>query len=112
MRHPEAAYPRSLDPLPAGPGCDRVPAADTIPEFTFAYAPQLNASGKAIDFQLTAVPKGKGVLSRNPLMVDGRGIVFVDNPWWMTNVAPKVIVMPSEREYSQIDALRSSIERT
>lgn len=110
MLHPEAAYPKSLDSLPAGQGCERAPAANMIPEFTFAYTPQLNASGQVIDFQLTAIPKAKGVLNRNPLLIDSRGIVFVDYPWEMANVLPKVMVMPSDREYSQIDALKLGIE--
>jgi hypothetical protein len=53
----------------------------------------------------------KGVNNRNPLLSDSRGIVFVYYPWEMAGVTPKVMVMPSDFEYSQIRALRSNIEK-
>jgi hypothetical protein len=112
--HPGAGYPPSLESLAKGWdwACDTKAESESIPEFTFAYAPQKDAStGRVVDFQLTAIPKQKGVQSRNPLMTDSRGIVFVDYPWFMENALPHVEVIPSELGYSQIEAFQSDIER-
>jgi len=104
MLHPEAEYPASIDPLPAGYTCAPSPPTDPIPEFTFTYTPQTDSSNNRVtDFQLTAMPGQKGVRGREPMLIDGRGIVFVDYPWEMQNVTPKVMVMPSDLPYSQID---------
>jgi hypothetical protein len=81
--HPEAGYPQSLDSLPADWKCKTKLASDANAEFTFAYATQKDATGRIADFQLTAIPKQKGVLNRDPLMTDGRGIVFVYFAWAM-----------------------------
>ena len=111
MVHPNSEFPASLEQLPADSGCERAPTADTIPEYTFTYTPQTDAAtGHVNDFQLIAIPKAKGVLNRNPMLIDGRGIVFVDYPWEMENVTPRIMVLPSDRQYSQIDALKGNIE--
>ena len=108
MQNPTADYPESLDQLPAG--CN-LQSGDLPPEFTFSYAAQNDSSGQASDFRLTAIPKMKGVLGRNPLLSDSRGIVFVYYPWEMEGATPQVMAMPSDREYSQIDALKSNVEK-
>lgn len=110
MLHPDAEYPLSLDHLPADVGCERAPAAETVPEYTFTYNPQKEpTTGRVTDFQLIAIPKAKGAQNRNPMLVDSRGIVFVDYPWEVANASPKVMVIPSDRDYSQIDQLRGNI---
>jgi hypothetical protein len=112
MQNREQGYPVSLDSPPAGWGCDTKFTADMVPEFTLFYSAQTDAaSGVAVNFQLTAVPKEKGVRGREPLLSDNRGVVFVYYPWEMENVLPKIMVMTSDRTYSQIEALKNNIER-
>jgi hypothetical protein len=111
MVHPDSEFPATLENLLRDSGCERVPAANAIPEYTFAYTPQFDAkTHRIIDFQLTAIPKAKGVVNRNPMLVNSRGIVFVDYPWEMAGVTPKIMIMPSDRSYSQVDQLRSNIQ--
>ena len=93
MLHPEADYPATLIPHPADWACDTNFAANAVPGFTLEYEPQKDAAtGRVTDFQLTAMPDKKGIRGRDPLMIDSRGIVFVDYPWEMENVTPKVMV--------------------
>jgi hypothetical protein len=106
---PKAPFPDTLSNFPGGPGCASAPADEKIPAYTFSYEPRSNATGKIADFRLTAVPKTRGLQSRNPLMTDQRGIVFVDYPWEVNSV-PKIIVIPSDRFYSQVDHVKSNIE--
>ena len=111
-RHPEAGYPASIDPLPPGYTCDPSLPTDQIPEFTFTYTPQTDpANGRVTDFQLTAMPGKKGIRGREPLLVDSRGVVFVDYPWEMENVTPQVMVTPSDVSNSQIDGLKFNLDR-
>ena len=108
--HPEAPYPRAIDPQTRW-FCDTRVAANTIPDFKLSYTPQTNpVSGYVVDFQLVAVPKRKGVANQNPLMIDQRGIVFAKDPW-AEDVPPKIVATPGDRAYSQIDVLKSNIER-
>lgn len=108
--HPQASYPRAIDPQTRW-GCDTKFAANTVPGFKLSYAPQTNPiTGNVLDFQLVAVPKKKGVANQNPLMIDQRGIVFVKEPW-ANDVPPKIVAAPGDRAYSQIDVLKSNIER-
>ena len=108
--HPQASYPRAIDPQTRW-GCDTKFAANTVPDFKLSYAPQTNPiTGNVLDFQLVAVPKKKGVANQNPLMIDQRGIVFVEEPW-SNDVPPKIVAAPGDRAYSQIDVLKSNIER-
>ena len=109
MVDPNAPFPDSLSDFPQGPGCASAPAEDKIPGYTFSYEPHPDTSGKIADFRLTAVPKARGMQSRNPLMTDRTGIVFVDYPWEVNSV-PKIIVIPSDRFYAQIDHVKSNIE--
>jgi len=111
MLYPEAGYPASIDPLPPGYTCDPKLPTDPVPEFTFAYEPQTDSANNRVpDFQLTAMPRQKGVRGREPIMIDSRGIVFVDYPWEMDNVTPKIMVMPSDFSYSQINPLKLNID--
>jgi hypothetical protein len=111
MVHPDSEFPATLENLPRDSGCERAPAANAIPQYTFAYLPHIDAkTHRVVDFQLTAIPKAKGVMNRNPMLVDSRGIVFVYYPWEMAGVTPKIMIMPSDRSYSQIDQLRSNIQ--
>jgi len=97
---------------PPGWTCDTQFAKNAIKEFTFDYAPLADAnSGVVNDFRLTVVPNSKGVLGRNPMMTDNRGIVFVYYQWEMENTRATVEVLSSDREYSQIDALKEDIEQ-
>ena len=112
MLHPDAGYPPSIDPLPPGYTCDPSLPTDPIPEFTFTYGPQTDlANNRISDFQLTAMPGQKGVRGREPMMIDSLGIVFVDYPWEMENVTPKVMVQEGDFFYLQIDALKRNIEQ-
>ena len=112
MLHPEGEYPASLNPPPANWACQTKFASDAVPEFTLGYEPQKDAaSGRMNDFQLTAMPGRKGIRGREPLLIDSRGIVFVDYPWEMENVTAKVMVMPSDFSNSQIDSLKFNLDR-
>jgi hypothetical protein len=112
MLHPEADYPATLNPHPADWACDTNFATNAVPEFTLEYAPQKDAAtGRVSDFQLTAMPGGRGIRGRDPLMIDSRGIIFVDYAWDMENVTPKVMVQEGDFFYSQIEALRRNIEQ-
>jgi hypothetical protein len=112
MLHPEADYPATLNPHPADWACDTNFATNAVPEFTLDYDPQKDAAtGRVTDFQLTAMPDRKGIRGRDPVMIDGRGIIFVDYAWDMENVTPKVVVQQGDFFYSQIEALRRNIEQ-
>jgi len=109
MVDPNAPFPHSLSDFPQGPGCSSAPSEDKIPGYAFSYEPRPNTSGKIADFRLTAVPKARGVYSRNPLMTDRSGIVFIDYPWEVNSI-PKIMVIPSDRFYAQIDHVKSNIQ--
>jgi hypothetical protein len=112
MLHPEAGYPASLNPRPADWACDTNFATDAVPEFTLNYEPQKDAAtGRVTDFQLTAMPGKKGIRGREPLLIDSRGIVFVDYPWEMENVTPKVMVMAGDLSNSQMGFLKFNLDR-
>ena len=112
MQHPEAEYPASLNPPGADWTCQTKFATDAVPEFTLNYEPQKDAAtGRVTDFRLTAMPDRKGIRGREPLLIDSRGIVFVDYPWEMENVTAKVMVMPSDLSNSQMDLLRLNLDR-
>ena len=112
MLHPEAEYPASLNAGSANWTCQTKFATDAVPEFTLNYEPQKDAAtGRVTDFQLTAMPGQKGIRGREPLLIDSRGVVFVDYPWEMENVTAKVMVMPSDLSNSQIDLLRLNLDR-
>ena len=112
MLHPEAEYPATLSPPPANWTCQTKFATDAVSGFTLNYEPQKDAAtGRVTDFQLTAMPGQKGIRGREPLLIDSRGIVFVDYPWEMENVTAKVMVMPSDLSNSQIDLLRLNLDR-
>jgi len=112
MLHPEADYPATLNPHPADWACDTNFGTNAVPEFTLEYAPQKDAAtGRVTDFQLTAMPDRKGIRGRDPVMIDSRGIIFVDYPWDMENVTPKVTVEEGDFFYSQIEFLKRNIEK-
>ena len=112
MLHPEAEYPATLNPIPADWACQTKFATDAVPEFTLAYEPQKDASsGRVTDFQLTAMPGKKGIRGREPLLIDSRGVVFVDYPWEMENVTARVMVMPSDLSNSQMNFLKFNLDR-
>ncbi len=112
MLHPETEYPASINPPPADWACQTKFATDAVPEFTLNYEPQKDAaSGRVTDFHLTAMPGKKGIRGREPLLIDSRGIVFVDYPWEMENVTAKVMVMPSDLSNSQMDFLKFNLDR-
>lgn len=112
MLHPEAEYSATLNPPPRDWACPTKFASDAVPEFRLNYEPQKDpASGRVTDFQLTAMPGQKGIRGREPLLIDRRGIVFVDYPWEMENVTAKVMVMPSDLSNSQIDSLMLNLDR-
>jgi len=111
MQNPRAAYPASLDPPPQDWKCDTKFAADAVPEYTFAYVAQPDASGRITNFELTAVPKAKGVTNRDPIMMDNRGLFFVYYPWFLEGAVPKVMMASGDLMYSQITFLRSNVER-
>jgi hypothetical protein len=112
MLHPEAEYPASLNLVPADWACQTKFATDAVPEFTLNYEPQKDtASGRVTDFQLTAMPGKKGIRGREPLLIDSRGVVFVDYPWEMENVTAKVMVMPSDLSNSQMGFLKFNLDR-
>jgi len=112
MLHPEEEYPATLNPISADWACQTKFATDAVPEFTLAYEPQKDASsGRITDFQLTAMPGKKGIRGREPLLIDSRGVVFVDYPWEMENVTAKVMVMPSDLSNSQMNFLKFNLDR-
>ncbi|MGB6675780.1 MAG: hypothetical protein WBE44_03710 [Terriglobales bacterium] len=112
MLHPEADYPATLNPHPADWACDTNFAPNAFPGFTLEYEPLKDAAtGRVTDFQLTAMPDRKGIRGRDPVMIDGRGIIFVDYPWDMEKVTPKVMVQQGDFFYSQIEALKRNIEQ-
>src|SRR5579872_1228663 len=112
MLHPETEYPATLNPPPADWTCQTKFARDAAPGFTLNYEPQKDAAtGRVTDFQLTAMPDRKGIPGRDPVMIDGRGIIFVDYRWHMENVTPKVMVEEGDFFYSQIEALKRNIEQ-
>ena len=112
MLHPEADYPATLTPPPADWTCQTKFATNAVPEFTLEYVPQKDAAtGRVTDFQLTAMPHRKGIPGRDPVMIDSRGIIFVDYPWYMENVTPKVTVEEGDFFYSQIEFLKRNIEQ-
>ena len=112
MLHPEAEYPATLSPPPADWTCQTKFTTSAVPEFTLNYEPQKDAAtGRVTDFHLTAMPGQKGIRGREPLLIDSRGIVFVDYPWEMENVTAKVMVMPSDLSNSQMDFLKFNLDR-
>jgi|HubBroStandDraft_6_1064221.scaffolds.fasta_scaffold12168_2 hypothetical protein len=112
MLHPEADYPATLNPPPGDWTCQTKFVRDAVPGFTLNYEPQKDsATGRLTDFQLTAMPDRKGIRGRDPVMIDSRGIIFVDYPWDMENVTPKVVVQQGDFFYSQIEALKRNIEQ-
>ena len=112
MLHPEAEYPAMINPRPADWNCETKFATDAVPEFTLNYEPQKDAAtGRVTDFQLTAMPGRRGIRGREPLLIDSRGVVFVDYPWEMETVTAKVMVMPSDLSNSQMDLLRLNLDR-
>lgn len=111
MQDPQGGYPASLDPPPKDWKCDAKFAADAVPEHTLAYVAQPDASGRITDFELTAMPKARGVANRNPIMIDNRGLVFVYYPWSLEGTVPKDMVGSKDLMYSQIMFLKSNIER-
>jgi hypothetical protein len=112
MLRPEAEYPASINALPADWACQTKFAPHAVPEFTLNYEPQKDAAtGRVTDFQLTAMPGKKGIRGREPLLIDSRGIVFVDYPWEMENVTAKVMVMPSDLSNSQMGFLKFNLDR-
>ena len=112
MLHPEAEYPATLSPPPADWTCQTKFTTAAVPEFTLNYEPQKDAAtGRVTDFHVTAMPGQKGIRGREPLLIDSRGIVFVDYPWEMENVTAKVMVMPSDLSNSQMDFLKFNLDR-
>jgi hypothetical protein len=110
LAHPGSPYPPDIHPETRW-GCDIRFGANAVPDFNLSYTPQTDpASGRVVDFQLVALPKRKGVANHDPLMIDRRGIVFVQDPW-AENVPPKIMATPGDGEYSQIDVLKGNIER-
>jgi hypothetical protein len=105
LLHPQAPYPNSLDAPPATWDCEVKFGAEAVPEFLFTYT----ASGT--DFQLTAIPKQKGITFRDPLFSDARGIVFVYSAWSNANVRARVMVMPRGMEDSQLEVFKMEIEK-
>jgi hypothetical protein len=110
MQNPQAGYPASLDPPAKDWNCDTKFAADAVPVHTLAYLPQPDASGRVTNFELTAIPKAKGVNNRDPIMIDNRGLVFVYYPWSREDVVAKAMVRSKDLMYSQIDFLKRNIE--
>ena len=101
-----------INPRPADWNCETKFATDAVPEFTLNYEPQKDAASRRVtDFQLTAMPGKKGIRGREPLLIDSRGVVFVDYPWETEDVTAKVMVMPSDFSNSQIDLLRLNLDR-
>jgi hypothetical protein len=111
MRNPEAGYPEALEPPAKDWNCDTKFAADVVPEYTVTYVPEPDASGRVTNFELTAIPKAKGVNNRDPIMIDNRGLVFVYYPWWREDVVAKAMVRSNDLKYSQIDVLRRNVEQ-
>ncbi len=114
MLHPEAEYPATLNPPPTDWACPNngIRHRRGFQEFRLNYEPQKDAAtGRVTDFQLTAMPGQKGIRGREPLLIDSRGIVFVDYPWEMENVTAKVMVMPSDLSNSQMDFLKFNLDR-
>jgi hypothetical protein len=108
--HPKDGYPFSLDPPPANWPCDTKIAENTVKDYTLRYVPHADSpSGSVTDFHLIAIPVKKGNRYHYPLMVDSRGIVFSD-PMWETS-SPYIRAATSEGRRSEIEALRSNIER-
>jgi hypothetical protein len=108
--HPDAGFPATLAPAPANWDCEAKFAANAVPDFTFSYIPQSETlSGKIGNFQLKAVPQKKGP-EFHTLILDRRGVVFVDYAAERQSVFRKMMVIPSDLHYSQIDVLRKSIE--
>jgi len=111
MRNPQAGFPASLDPPPQDWKCDTKFAADVVPEHTLAYVAQPDSSGRITDFELTAVPKAKGVTGRNPIMIDNRGLLFVYYPWFLEDAVAKDMVGSKDLMYSQITFLKTNIQQ-
>jgi len=110
MLHPDAGFPTSLDPAPTNWNCNAKFAVDAVTEFTFGYFPVTDETGQVVDFELTAVPREKGVRNRVPLMTDKRGIVFVYTQWEIENGGPpRIIIFPSDQTESQIDWIRGNV---
>jgi len=111
IQNPQAGYPASLDPPPKDWNCDTKFAADAVPEHTLAYVARPDVSGRITDFELTAVPRTKGVNNRDPIMIDNRGLVFVYYPWSREDAVAKDMVRSNDLMYSQINFLKSNVER-
>ena len=61
---------------------------------------------------MIAFPKKKGIPNQNPLMIDRRGIVFVQPAWSTAKTDRSVTVLSSDWTASNIDVLRERIEGT
>lgn len=108
--HPEAGFPIRLDPTPANWDCEASFTANAVPDFTLSYIPRPDVlSGKIENFELIAIPRKKGA-RLHTLIVDRRGVVFVDYSEELEHVSRKIMAVASDREGSQMDALRSVIE--
>ena len=105
-----APFPNSLSPWPDVP-CDARFSETMVPNFSLSYTPHVDPiSEKIFDFQLVALPRNKGIRNQSPLMVDRRGIVFVQPAWSINQNDRRITVFSSDWTSSKIDGLRKKIE--
>jgi hypothetical protein len=103
--------PRDLK-LPQGVACDPALAKPgAVPNYTFTYTPQQDASGKRANFRLLAMPQQK-VRGVDPILADGRGLVFTyaglsADPG--PNYSPGIVETPNDFNASELFGFRSSV---
>src|SRR5262249_37784143 len=84
--HPDKGFPRTLAEIRADSNCDQdALTPGRIKDYWFFYEPIEGVGGKVTDFHLLAMPaEAPRPNSRSyddPVMSDGRGIVFTYNLW-------------------------------
>jgi hypothetical protein len=103
--------PRDLK-LPQGVACDpAMTRPGAVPNYTFTYTPEQDASGKRANFRLLAMPQQK-VLGMDPILADGRGLVFTYTGLAAEpgpNYSPGIIETPNDFSASELFGFRSSV---
>jgi hypothetical protein len=114
----DGEFPASLEDLPRGLKLPQGVACDSattrpgaVPNYTFAYTPEQDASGKRANFRLLAMPVQK-VQGMDPILADGRGLIFTYTGWAAPqgpNFSPGIIETPNDFYASELFGFRSQV---
>jgi hypothetical protein len=104
--------PRDLK-LPQGFACDpAIARPGAVPNYTFTYTPEQDASGRRANFRLLAMPQRK-VSGMDPILADGRGLVFTYTGLAAEpgpNYSPGIIETPDDFNASELFGFRSQAQ--